>query len=704
MQVQILPGTLLPTMPFTVATPVSAISQVGKTTASRLAKLGIFTVEDLIFYYPFRYEDFSQIVPLARLQIGDRSTVKVKIELINNRRSWKKKTSLTEAIVVDPSGSIKAIWFNQPYLTKLLQPGEALYLAGKVDTDGHTLQLVNPIYEKVKTKTAAIHTARLVPIYSVTQSLSQKQIRWLISLALKAVNQITDWLPPKIIKDLGLMGLAPALSQIHFPANQKALAAAIRRLKFNELFLFSLQTQTIKRELQLTSAPVVKFQIEATKDFVSRLPFVLTLDQKKAAWQIMQDLQRSRPMNRLLEGEVGSGKTVVAALAALNSGLNHYQSVLMAPTEILAQQHFITLKKLLAATPLKVALVTHAFNWVGPKPVSKARLLTLIKNDQVDLIVGTHALIQQAIVFSSLALVIIDEQHRFGVAQRKILLQKGSAQGLVPHFLSLTATPIPRSLALTLYGDLDLSILKLLPAERKKIITEIINPVDRQRCYDFIRQEIKSGRQVFVLCPLIDPADRLGVKSVTEEFEKLSQQVLPEFTIALVHGKLKPQIKQQVMADFLAKKSDILVATSVIEVGIDIPNATVMMVEGAERFGLGQLHQFRGRVGRSEHQSYCFLLTDQANQKTLARLGAMVTAQDGFELAEKDLELRGPGELFGVNQSGWPEFKLATLFDYEIMLEAKKMAETFLSQESNLERYPFLQEKIKKMNPVIHRE
>ena len=691
-------------MPFTLATPVSALSQVGKTTASRLAKLGIFNVEDLIFYYPFRYEDFSQVSPIASLQPTNRATVKVKIELINNRRSWRRQTGLTEALVADSSGAVKVVWFNQPYLTKLLQPGDELYLSGKVDSDGHTLQLVNPIYEKVKAKTATIHTARLVPIYSLTQSLSQKQIRWLISLALKAVEQINDWLPAAIIKDLGLMSLAPALSQIHFPADQKVLAAAIRRLKFNELFLFSLQTQTIKRELKFAPAPRVKFQIEATKDFVARLPFVLTLDQKKAAWQVMQDLQRPQPMNRLLEGEVGSGKTVVAALAALNVGLNNYQTVMMAPTEILAPQHFNTLKKLFAATPLKVALVTRSLNQVGNKTVSKARILTLIKNDNVDLIVGTHALIQQSIVFGNLALVIIDEQHRFGVSQRKILQQKGAAQGLVPHFFSLTATPIPRSLALTLYGDLDLSILKLLPAERKKIITEIINPANRQHGYDFIRQEIKSGRQVFVICPLIDPSDRLGGKSVTEEFEKLSQQVFPEFTIAMIHGKLKPQIKQRVMADFLAKKSDILVATSVVEVGIDIANATVMMIEGAERFGLAQLHQFRGRVGRSKHQSYCFLLADQANQKTLARLGAMVTAQDGFELAEKDLELRGPGQLFGVNQSGWPEFKLATWFDYEIMLEAKKAAETFLSQESNLERYPFLQEKIKKMNPVIHLE
>ena len=683
-----------------LTTPVSALSMVGSTTADRLKKLGISTVLDLLFYYPFRYEDLSVVSPIGSLQPFSTATVKGRIELLDNRRSWRRRTILTEGLVSDPSGSVKVIWFNQPFITKVLTPGDEVYLAGKVAADQYALQLVNPIYEKIKRAGETVHTARIIPIYPLTEKLTQKQLRWLMKLALSAADQVRDWLPPEIRTTLSLLTLPQALRQVHFPDSQASADAATRRLKFNELFLFLLQSKTVKRELQSAQALPVTFAETATKQFVSSLPFTLTADQRRAAWQILCDLERPAPMNRLLEGEVGSGKTVVAAIVMLNAGLAGLQTVLMAPTEILARQHAMTLQQLLAGTPLKVALLTHSYHQLVTRTCSRAALATAIRNGSVDVVIGTHALIQQDIKFHRLALAIIDEQHRFGVEQRKLLHQKGSA----PHFLSMTATPIPRSLALTLYGDLDLSVIRELPKERKRVITRLIGPAQRMDCYQFISEQIASGRQVFVVCPLIDPSDKLGVKSVTESFEKLKEQVFPNLKIAKLHGKLKPREKESVMADFVAKKSDILVTTSVIEVGVDVPNASVMLIEDAERFGLAQLHQFRGRVGRAAHQSYCFLLTGSSNQKTTARLEALVTARDGFELAELDLKFRGPGELFGLSQSGWPAFRIASLFDYDLVALAQASAEKIITADPTLQRHPELRQKLDQLNREVHLE
>ncbi|MFA6410879.1 MAG: ATP-dependent DNA helicase RecG [Candidatus Buchananbacteria bacterium] len=683
-----------------LTTPVSAISRVGKTTASRLKKLGIETVEDLIFYYPFRWQDFSQIFDIASLKPEQIVTVRGKIQLITNRRSFAKRKMLTEALVSDQTGSVKVIWFNQPFLTKVLAPGDEVFLSGKADFDRYTLQLVNPIYEKVSKDTT--HTARLVPIYSLTSNLTQKQIRFLIKTVLPAVNLIQEWLPESLLKEFKLLGLHSALKQIHFPDDKKTLAKAINRLKFDELFLFQLQIILGKNEIASSQAIPIKFFEQKTRDFVSALPFQLTNDQKKVAWKIISDLQIPRPMNRLLEGDVGSGKTVVAALAMLNVALNQKQAVLMAPTEILASQHYKNICSLFEKTEIKIGLMTKSQKQIGQETVSKKKIIDDLSRGDINLVVGTHALIQDDIAFKDLVLAVIDEQHRFGVGQRKILRQKsGNCQDL-PHLLSMTATPIPRSLALTFCGDLDLSIIREMPKERKKIITKVVDSKNRKLAYDFVREQVKLGRQIFVICPLIDPSDKLGVKSVTTEYEKLKKEIFPDLKIDMLHGKLKSADKEQIMQDFLAKKSDILVATSVVEVGVDVPNASVMLIEGSERFGLAQLHQFRGRVGRSSHQSYCFLFTDSQTQKTKERLEALVTAKDGFELAEFDLKFRGPGEIYGTIQSGFPEFKLAELTDYELVQKAKSAAEKILADDLN--NYPLLKQKMNQFAKKIHLE
>ncbi|MFA5021876.1 MAG: ATP-dependent DNA helicase RecG [Patescibacteria group bacterium] len=683
-----------------LTTPVAAVSRVGKTTASRLKRLGIETVSDLIFYYPFRWQDFSQISDISELQPIDAATVKVKIQIISNRRSPAKRKMLTEALVADQTGSIKVIWFNQPFLTKILQPGDEVYLSGKVDFDRYNLQLVNPVYEKVSADTT--HTARLVPVYSVTNNLTQKQIRFLVKSVLPLATLIADWLPPEISQENNLVNLNLALNQIHFPKDKKILDLAINRLKFDELFLFQLSVLASKLDIALSQSEAIDFFESQTKNFVASLPFTLTNDQRKVAWQIVSDLQKNQPMNRLLQGDVGSGKTVVAAIAMFNVALNKKQAVLMAPTEILASQHYQNLLNLFKDSNLNIALFTRSQRQVNGRVETKKKILSDLSSGDIQLVIGTHALIQQDVEFSNLVLAIVDEQHRFGVNQRKILRQNSGDKKITPHLLSMTATPIPRSLALTLYGDLDLSIIREMPKSRKKIITKVVDPKNRKQAYEFVRNQVKTGRQVFVICPLIDLSDKLGVKAVTDEFEKLKKEIFPDLRIEMLHGKLKPADKERIMANFLAKKSDILVATSVVEVGVDIPNASVMVIEGAERFGLAQLHQFRGRVGRSIYQSYCFLFTESQTEKTKARLNALVTAKDGFELAELDLQFRGPGEIYGTIQSGFPEFKIAQLIDYDIIIKAKLAAEKVLAL--GLDKYPLLKQKMEQTNKAVHLE
>ena len=670
--------------------------RVGKATSKKLQNLGLRTAEDLLFYFPFRYEDWSKILPISQLTYGSAGTCRGRVELIKNTRSFHKRKNITEALISDNSGSIKVVWFNQPFLTKILKIGDEIFLSGKVDFDRYGIHLTSPSYEKAGAGGETTHTARIVPVYRTTESLTNKQIRFLVKLVAPLAIKIGDWLPAEIKKEFGLADLNLALKQVHFPENVNFIKAARRRLKFNELFLIQLQNLLLKNNLQKSIAPKIAFYEDNTKNFTAALPFKLTDGQRQAAWEILQDMMVGKPMNRLLEGDVGSGKTVVAAIAILNVFLNGYRTILMAPTEILAKQHFNTFCKLF--DNLKIGLVTRSEKTTNFEATSGGDKEFIINNS--DLIIGTHALIQDDIRINKLGLAIVDEQHRFGVKQRQAL--KGDKES--PHFLSMTATPIPRTMSLVFYGDLDISVIKELPVGRKKILTKVVPREKRDAAYGFIKKEIKNGRQVFVICPLIDVSDKLGVKSAKEEYKRLSQEIFPELKIGLLHGKMKSDDKEKVMKEFLENKINILVSTSVVEVGVDVPNATIMMIEGAERFGLAQLHQFRGRVGRSSFQSYCFLFSDSDNEEAAKRLLVMTTCSDGFALAEKDLEFRGPGEIWGVRQSGIPDLQVASLTDYAIIKEAKTAAENLIKKDPELVKYPDLRDKLGNLLERVHLE
>ena len=677
---------------------IELIDGVGKVLASRLKQMGILTIKDLVYHFPYRYEDYSVVKKINELNHEDVVTIKAKVELIANRRSWKKRKVVTEAIVDDGSDRLKIVWFNQPFLIKNIKAGDEIFLSGKVEINNYGTQMVSPSYEKSTSKT--IHTARLVSIYPLTQGITAKQFRFLLQKVLLIIKQTKEFLPIDIIERNDFFYLNQALEQIHFPQSHDSMIKAKKRLQFDELFLVQLRIYQAKMELKKSNAPRIKFLEKPTVDFVKSLAFELTTDQKKTAWQIIQDMEFGKPMNRLLEGDVGSGKTVVAALVMQNVILNGYKCIVMAPTEILATQHFETLKKMFD-NHFRVGIFTRSQRIIGTESLNKNLIKQKMKNGEFDVVIGTQALIQESVEIKDLGLVIIDEQHRFGVGQRKKLQDKG--QKLIPHFLSMTATPIPRTLALALYSDLDLCIIKSMPKGRKQIVSRLVEEINRVKAYDFIKQQVMDGRQVFVICPLIDESDTLGVKSVTAEFKKLTEEIFPQFNIGLLHGKLKSEQKDSVMQGFINKKIDILVSTSVIEVGIDVPNATIMMIEGADRFGLAQLHQFRGRVGRGEHQSYCLLFSDNSGEKTVQRLKYFVECKDGFELAEKDLELRGAGEVYGFRQSGMPEMKVADLLDAEmISLVQTEVGEFF--KNNKIEDYPDLLNLFRQKNIIIHFE
>jgi len=673
---------------------VSFLLGVGPKMAEKLKRLGIETVRDLIFYWPRTWMDFSTLRKIAGLRIDEEVIIKGKILSVEAVRSPKKWLSIINVKFADDTSEIKVTWFNQSFLANTLKEGDEWILAGKVGWDfKNKCKTLSPVQMEKE--------GVILPIYPLTEGITQKFLRKIIKPQLVRLENDIEFLPAEIIKKEELLHLTEAIQNIHFPQNHQKLAEAKKRLAFDELFLTALRFLSVKYELQQNNAPVMKIDENLLKDFVSTLPYKLTNAQRKTAWEIIKDLARKNPMNRLLEGDVGSGKTVVAAMAAVVVNSNKYQTVWLAPTEILANQHFENVTKLVAPFKIKTGLLTSANK--------KADL----QND--DLLIGTHALIQKNIQIPNLGLIIIDEQHRFGVAQRAYLRSKNLAstskveERVLPHLLSMTATPIPRTLALALYGDLDISIIDELPAGRQEIVTKIIEPKNRTKAYEFIEKEIKAGRQAFVICPLIEETESTKLnlfetdrKSVVAEHEKLSKKIFPKFKVGLMHGKLKSRDKDAVMTDFKNKKIDILVSTAVVEVGIDIPNATVMMIESAERFGLAQLHQFRGRVGRGTHQSYCFLFSDSDSAKTKDRLSAMEKTNNGFELAQKDLELRGPGELIGLAQSGLEDLKMARLTDTINLSRARAAAEKII--ENGLDRYPALCEKLKEFEVEKHLE
>lgn len=682
----------------TMRTPISELHRIGKVTSDHFKKLGLKTAGDLLFYLPFRYDDFADTKFISDLKEGDTANITGTIDLIQNKRSFKRKMQITEALIRDDSGYLKVVWFNQAFLTRTLHVGDEVSLAGKVSDNYGQLQMVAPHYEKISAADI-LHTKGLVPVYHSINSLSQKQIRSAINQVLPLSEKVEDWLPENLRKNLNLIDLRKALIRIHNPQEFKDIKDATRRLAFTELFLRQLKSQSIKRSLKNLKARPIPFNEEISRSFVAGLDFPLTNAQKKAAWEILKDLKKDTPMSRLLEGDVGSGKTMVAMMALLNVAVAKRQGALMVPTEILAEQHFKTISRYLYKYDIKVGLLTSHRKEVNFE-LNGGKIM-----EEADILIGTHALIQSKVKIPRLSLAIVDEQHRFGVKQRQAII--GSEEKEVPHFLSMTATPIPRSMALAIYGDLDLSLIDELPKGRQPIKTTIITDKNRHTAYDFIRKEINNGRQAFVICPLIEESSKLGVKAAESEFKKLQKEIFPEFQVDLLHGKMKPKDKEKVMEEFVANKTQVLVSTSVIEVGVDVPNATIMIIEAAERFGLAQLHQFRGRIGRSKLASYCFLIPTQeniSNPKTLERLQALTKHNDGLELSKIDLKLRGAGDLYGTIQSGFDELQISALFDLEAIKKARDEAAKIINDDPDFEKHPAIKSKLGEWERKTHLE
>jgi ATP-dependent DNA helicase RecG len=664
---------------------------VGDTAAAQLHRLGIDTWGQLLQHYPRRYEDYSKLVSIADLQLGA-VTIAGTVERIAARRSYRRKLTITEAIISDGTGTVKAVWFNQPHLPKSLPQGTEVVLSGNLEFKDSNLSLSSPLWEKADRSGA--NTGRILPIYPETEGLTSRQLRGFVSYVLPLVgaDDVIDLLPLSIRDKHDLVSYIDALRGIHAPQTSDELAAAQHRLAFEELFMLQAASLLIKQDIQTEVAPQIHFNKELAGNYVRHLPFTLTDAQRAAAWQILQDIDDTHPMNRLLEGDVGSGKTVVAAMAASMAVAQDYQVALMVPTEILARQHAASLTKLLKPLGVQVALL------VASQPKAERQSIEAHLRDGVPmLVIGTQALLTGSVEMPRLGLVIVDEQHRFGVNQRQILKQKA---GSLPHLLSMTATPIPRSLMLTIYGDLDISILKELPAGRKKIVTKLVKAPEREQMYQHIDEQIAEGRQVFIVCPLIDPSDLTGAKSVKAEAERLQKTIFAHRTIEVLHGKLKADEKQDIMDRFVAGKIDILVTTTVIEVGVDVPNASIMLIEGAERFGLAALHQLRGRVGRGQHQAYCYLAPATDGATSTERLRAMERTTDGFRLAQIDLDIRGAGQIYGLKQHGTLDLRFAGLDDTELIATTRQAADRFVRDKAAMLQYPHTMQRIHALKAV----
>jgi ATP-dependent DNA helicase RecG len=680
------------------AASISILSRINRQQKAALVAMGLETIRDLLYHFPFRYEGFIESSSLVALDAGMDVSVMAQVTKIRTRRAFHRRgLSISEAELTDGHGTVTAIWFNQPYLTRYLKEGGTYKFAGKVSQTKYGLRLSNPIYESASVAGQSVR--ELMPVYPLSSGITQFSLRKFVRQAMVALEDVHDHLDEDVLADVGLMSLSNALRSIHFPESVEEAEAARRRLAFDDLLLAQIAMGRTKIYRQRAKAPIIKFDRSAVAGFSESLPFTLTDDQRRSAWEAIRDMERGVPMNRLLNGDVGSGKTAVAAVLAVNLSASGRQTAIMAPTEILAMQHFRTLGQLMGQDGPSLALVTNAYRYsfVGGQEAEyrgkskREHLAGMIKSGEIDVVVGTHALIEKGLDFFSLGLVVIDEQHRFGVRTRQSLKDKGSSADTEPHLLSMTATPIPRSLELAMYGDLDVSLLKEKPGARKPILTKVVPPRARSGAYAAVREQIERGRQAFVVCPLIDPSDMLGVTSVTEEYERLKKEVFPDLEIAMLHGRLAAAEKEDIMARFKSGEVSVLVSTSVIEVGVDVPNATVMCIEGADRFGLAQLHQFRGRVGRSDDQSYCYLFPATYGVTVRERLGAMEKTNDGFELAEKDLAMRGPGDILGAQQSGHViDLKLASAVNMELVRNARNVAATLLEGDPELTKRPAL--------------
>ena len=665
--------------------PVSALPGIKAGYAEKMDRLGIATVDDLLHHYPHRYNDYSSLRAISHLMYGEETTI-IGMVAATTSRDTRGGRSMVRSTISDASGSIEAVWFNQPYMARQLRTGRRIVLSGRVTEYQGRLSFQSPEWEPLESD--LIHTGRLVPVYPLTAGIGA---RWLRRLMKQVVDhwapRLEDHLPPAVRERQALLDLPTAIRQIHFPDNLPLAQRARQRLSFDEFLLIQLGLLNQRQRWKTRQATPIATDQDLVHSFLVSLPFTLTAAQQRCMGEILGDLARSQPMSRLLQGDVGSGKTVIAAAAMLLTLAAGQQAALMAPTEILAQQHHRTVSELLVRpdwglgrTP-SVALLTGSLS-----RADRAQALKAAASGEVDIVVGTHALIQQSVEFRDLGFVVVDEQHRFGVAQRAALRGKGNS----PHVLVMSATPIPRSLALTVYGDLDVSLIDEMPPGRQRIETRWLLPKERDKAYAFVRSQVVKGRQVFILYPLIEESEKLEIRAAVEEFERLQRSVFSDLRLGLLHGRMRSRDKEAVMGSFRQGETQILVSTSVIEVGIDVPNATVMLIEGADRFGLAQLHQFRGRVGRGAHQSYCLLLSDSASpddpqtRSTWERLRAIEETQDGFVLAEKDLELRGPGDFFGVRQSGLPTLRLASLSNLETLEQARDEARTIFRQDPGL--------------------
>ena len=685
-----------------LSTPLDAVLSTKKEYILSLKEMGIFNIKDLLLHFPRGYEDLSQFIKIHDSKDGETVTVKGFLHGIKVIPTRKRNMKLIKAMFYDFEGAeCEVIWFNQPHLKRTLPMDKELILSGKIQYKYGKYTLQSPTVEHIKE--VQIHAGATVPVYSQHEVITSKWLREKIYPLLYLSSEFEEILPEDIVKSENLISKSEAIKEIHFPTSSDHLKQAQDRLSYEELFLLQLNAVKKKEEWKNSCSPDnqkkgMVMDPEFVKQFFSTLPFTPTGAQKVTIYEILKDMERPFPMMRLLEGDVGSGKTVVAMMALLQAIKYGYQAVIMAPTSVLARQHLISIGKFVDAleekfptkTPINIQLLVGSL-----KAKEKKLVLDGISSGQVDIAIGTHALIQDSVKFNKLGLAVIDEQHRFGVKQREALLKQGS-----PHVLNMTATPIPRTLALVAYGDQDLSVINEMPPGRQSIITKVVPPENRKSVYQFIHGKIKQGNQVYVICPLVEESDVLEVKSVTAEYEAL-KSIFPDFKVGLLHGKMKSNDKDFIMQSFKEGNIDILVSTSVIEVGVDVPNATIMLIEGAERFGLSQLHQFRGRVGRGDRQSYCFLYTNSSSELTYTRLKAMTDHTDGFKLAEIDLNLRGPGEVYGIKQSGLQDMKIANILDGILLNRVRKSAESIIEKSSDLNKYPILKNMLNELRSKI---
>jgi len=682
-----------------LSAPTTVVRGIGEKQSQLLAKLDLHTIEDMIYYFPRRYDDYSELKLIKDLTFGEEVTILAWVKSINTFNTRNKNQKIIQAVVSDDTGSIQLMWFNQTYHLRYLRKNMFLSISGKIEQYMGRLVMYHPDYEQIDQE--QLNTKRIVPVYALTARLGQK---WLRRAIYNVVNywapKIPEFLTEYILEDADLMDLSTALKEIHFPDSVANLKKARYRLAFDEIFLLQLGVLQQKYEWSRQEGRKYSVSDEWLLDRIKHLEFQLTNAQFRVLSEFRTDLNSGHPMNRLLQGDVGSGKTVVAALGISVVTENGAQGAFMAPTSILAEQHYFSLKRLLAnpeddGAPLKEQEIRLL---IGDTPAKeREEILSGLADGTIKLVIGTHALIEDPVVFDDLQIVIVDEQHRFGVAQRAALRNKGDN----PHLLVMTATPIPRSLALTIYGDLDISVMDEMPPGRHPVETHIIYPIERERIYTLVRSQVEAGHQAFIIYPLVEQGDNEENMAAVEEHERLQKEVFPNLNIGLLHGRLRPDEKESVMRKLRDGEYDILVSTSVVEVGVDIPNATVMVIEGANRFGLAQLHQFRGRVGRGADQSYCILIPETSDAAENERLLAMESTNDGFVLAEHDLRQRGPGEFLGTRQSGYTDLRLANITDVHLIEKAQRYAQQVLENDPNLKanEHKFMQDALEHFWP-----